>query len=272
MFNGFYYKYKYFRKRNRILNTYTGKDDFFLVSYPKSGNTWVRILVANLLQEDNNEISLHNIGDYLPDTYIIDQLNSYQKKENGGINNTKINIYKSHDPYISYFKDKKVLYIARDGRDAITSYFYYLKARKKNNPSIKELINGSNSMPIGNWGDHIRGWINGKCAAKLIVRYEDLLNDTSKELNRIAHFLSLKVSVEQINSAVQKSEFQRLKLLEKKYGYYRDNRLNSERENAFMRKGSKGDSKRVFTLDETKLFIEKHKESMKLIGYFDENQ
>src|SRR5467141_4482966 len=42
-------------------------DDTFVVSYPRSGNTWTRFLIANLLHPNQN-VSFTNIEKLIPDT------------------------------------------------------------------------------------------------------------------------------------------------------------------------------------------------------------
>ena len=45
------------------------EDDRFLISYPKSGNTWLRFLLANLLCPDGQQVRLANLDQHVPDVY-----------------------------------------------------------------------------------------------------------------------------------------------------------------------------------------------------------
>ena len=93
-------------------------DDIFLVSYPKSGNTWVRFLLANLLKEGDELIDFKSAIKYVPEIGIHnDEL----------VNLKRPRIIKSHELYNA--KYPKVVYIVRDPRDVYVSYFHYLKKK-----------------------------------------------------------------------------------------------------------------------------------------------
>lgn len=269
MIKGFFYKRKYFNKRRSILNALNfgeKENQFFLVSYPKSGNTWVRVLFSNLLKEKEKDISFHNVGEYVPDTYIKGQIDLIDKSDIP-FSKLPIQILKSHDPYLPYFVDKQIIYIVRDGRDAINSYYHYLNARKKNSPLISELISGSPRLPMGHWSNHVLSWQKGTCKKKIFIRYEDLLLQPEKTFKNLCDQIGFTVSEEKIKTAIQTSEFKHLKALEKKYGYYNDNRLDDKKNIAFVRKGVKGDAKNTFSDHEKLLFWKKHKKAMSIFNY-----
>jgi len=82
-------------------------DDVFIVSYPRSGNTWVRFLIANLLAPDE-KITFRNIENYVPSIYkSADTLDT-----RGGRR-----YIKSHNPCYELYP--KLIYVYRDGRDAL---------------------------------------------------------------------------------------------------------------------------------------------------------
>src|SRR6476646_4264045 len=87
-------------------------DDTFVVSYPRSGNTWTRFLIANLLHPDLN-VSFTNIEKLIPDT---------SSQSNRALKRTpRPRIIKTHE----YFDHRypKVIYIVRDPRDVVLSYY-----------------------------------------------------------------------------------------------------------------------------------------------------
>src|SRR5208337_5516979 len=81
-------------------------DDTFLVSYPRSGNTWTRFLIANLLHPQEH-VTFANIERQVPDAEA--QSSRYMR----GVPSPRI--IKSH----SYFHPRypRVIYIVRDPRD-----------------------------------------------------------------------------------------------------------------------------------------------------------
>src|SRR5215470_17884303 len=89
-------------------------DDTFLVSYPKSGNTWMRFLIANLLQQ-NPPVGLLDADDLIP---IVDG-----KSKKFFDNMKSPRIIKSHFSFIPAYK--RVIYVVRDPRDVVMSQYHY---------------------------------------------------------------------------------------------------------------------------------------------------
>jgi Sulfotransferase domain len=86
-------------------------DDTFLVSYPRSGNTWTRFLIANLLHP-NKSVSFANIEHLIPDCEAMSS--RYLKRLSSP------RVIKSHEYFDHRYK--KVVYIVRDPRDVVLSY------------------------------------------------------------------------------------------------------------------------------------------------------
>jgi tetratricopeptide (TPR) repeat protein len=81
-------------------------DDIFITSYPKSGNTWLRFLLANLLKQQDEEIDFHTVHNYVPEVGKQEEIIKTLRRPR---------VMKSHAPYISEYP--KVIYLIRDGRD-----------------------------------------------------------------------------------------------------------------------------------------------------------
>ena len=94
-------------------------DDVFIVSYPRSGNTWVRFLMANLLAPDE-KITFRNIENYVPSIYkSADTLDTREGRR----------YIKSHNPCYELYP--KLIYVYRDGRDALVSLLLLLRHGKE---------------------------------------------------------------------------------------------------------------------------------------------
>src|SRR5467141_466425 len=89
-------------------------DDVFLVSYPKSGNTWTRFLVANLVYPEKNP-DFSNINELIPDPEAMHKRDLERA--------ARPRLIKSHQ----YFDPRypKVIYIVRDPRDVVLSEYYF---------------------------------------------------------------------------------------------------------------------------------------------------
>lgn len=253
-------------KMLKLLNYGKGQNDYFLVSYPKSGNTWVRFLIANILKEEGEEITLKNIGDFVPDIYVPSQRENIINKSSR-FNSFAFKFVKSHDPYFKFYKDKKVIYLVRDGRDTLNSYFYYLKSRKEKELSIRQLILGEKGTEYGIWSDHIVSWYNASCQKKLFLRYEDILKDAFTEISKMLSYIGWDVPEDRIKKAIEDSYFDNLRKKEEKYGGI--NEINPEKgdKTSFFRKGQKGDWKNLFTIEDEEMFWSMHGDAMELFKY-----
>ena len=92
---------------------------------------------------------------------------------------------KTHDPYCFFFRNKRVIYLVRDGRDAVTSYLHYLRAKGNQNVQLRDLVGPTPIEPAGTWSSHVCGWQKGKCKEKVFLRYDDLTSDTFSEVSRL---------------------------------------------------------------------------------------
>ena len=184
-------KYKY--KRNKILKKASlgkNKNEFFLISYPKSGNTYLRFLIANILKNNSQKINFKNIGQYIPDTHIENQIKHILNK-NSDFNKLPIKIAKSHDIYYRHYKDVKVIYLYRNGIEVLSSYYKYLKSRNKN-VRFKDLVDGKYKPNYLQWHQHINSWSN-KLDNILYIDYKDLLKNPELVLTKIFKFINYKV-------------------------------------------------------------------------------
>ncbi len=241
-------------------------NQYYLVSYPKSGNTWMRMLLANLLKEDDEEIALHNVNKYVPDIHASDKLRSVIA-EGSVFAGLPYQFLKTHDAYLPFYRDKQVIYIVRDGRDALTSYYHYLKARTDHAVSLGDVIRGRYDAPGRSWSSHVVNWAKGACRRKATFKYEDLVADTAKEVRRLLAILGWEPDSDRIARAIENSSFEKLKMLEGKHGWMRESRTEAGKGTPFFRKGSVGDWRSIFSPADTSEFWRYHQEGMRLHGY-----
>jgi hypothetical protein len=199
-------------KANRNFRVYP--DDTFVVSYPRSGNTWTRFLIANLVYPNQN-VSFLNIEKLIPDTSSQSSL---------ALKGTpRPRIIKTH----CYFDHRygKTIYIVRDPRDVVLSnYDFQRKYRQIEDQYpldryVDDFVCGRLvSADWGTWRENVASWVYTRGQKKdfLLVRYEDLLDDTVSELGRIAHFIGAEASDVNLRRAVELSSADRMRELEKR--------------------------------------------------------
>jgi len=164
-------------------------DDIFIVSYPKSGNTWVRFLLAKAILGAN--ATWHTIDEVVPDIYRM--------SDKQLLNVRRPRIIKSHHSYDHRYK--KVIYIVRNPEDVLVSYFYFhLKFQSKKyfedmesfDKFTNDFVTGKLD-DFGTWGDNVTGWINSSenNSNILILRYEDIVKYPKNELSHMLNFLGI---------------------------------------------------------------------------------
>ena len=226
-------------------------DDVFLVSYPKSGNTWLRFLIANILKQ-HEEINFHTVHNCVPEVSeqeeIIDNLQ-------------RPRVMKSHAPYIREYP--KVIYLIRDGRDVYVSYYFHRLKQLPADYTFREFLMRQDHYPC-TWGEHVSSWLIKRSSYDfLIVKYEDLIADCVKQLRRITNFLSLEASEYQLKLAMKKSSFDNMRRLEFEKGrLYKDHGPK-----IFMRKGKTGDWKNFFGKNEKTIFKSREGQPLITLGY-----
>jgi Sulfotransferase domain len=188
-------------------------DDTFLVSYPRSGNTWTRFLVANFVFPNEN-VSFLNIEKLVPDT---------SSQSNRALKRTpRPRIIKTHQ----YFDHRypKTIYIVRDPRDVALSYYDFQRKYMQIEDGyplqryVDDFVCGRLiSADWGTWGENVASWIytRGQQKEFLLLRYEDMIKDTGSELARVARFLGIDPDPSRLQRAVELSSADRMRKLEK---------------------------------------------------------
>lgn len=188
-------------------------DDTFLVSYPRSGNTWTRFLIANLVYP-NQEVSFLNIEKLIPDT---------SSQSNRALKRTRRpRIIKTHQ----YFDHRypKTIYIVRDPRDVVLSYYDFQRKYRQIEDGypleryVGDFVRGQiGSADWGTWLENVATWVytRGRSKEFLLLRYEDMMANTVSELTRIAHFLGIEPDPARVRRAVELSSADRMRQLEK---------------------------------------------------------
>ena len=188
-------------------------DDTYVVSYPRSGNTWTRFLIANLVHPDK-EVSFTNIESLIPDT---------SSQSNRALKATaRPRIIKTHE----YFDHRypKIIYIVRDPRDVALSYYDFQRKYMQIADDyplekyVDDFVNGKLiSIGWGTWGENVASWMytRGKQKNFLLLRYEDMMKDTDRELARISDFLGIPPDPQRLQRAIEHSSADRMRVLEK---------------------------------------------------------
>ena len=186
-------------------------DDTFIVSYPKSGNTWTRFLVANLLHPET-PADFGNINDLIPDPEAL------TKRKIDAMPRPRM--VKSHQYFDPRFP--KVVYIVRDPRDVAVSQYHFHRKRRviEDDFSIQLFVTrfiAGGAGIYGSWGENVASWLATRYGSQnfLLLRYEDLMTATLDELAKLASFLGTSTDPALLSQAVARSSADEMRRLEK---------------------------------------------------------
>lgn len=241
--------------KNRVQRIFP--DDVFLVSYPKSGNTWLKFIFASYIKK--REVDFNEVHGIVPE-YETQNKKLYHIP-------IRPRIIKSHSTYNEKFP--RVLYIIRDGRDVLVSYFFYLKKTKSipKNTFFTSFLRDyyQDKLPHGKWGDHVYSWLTNDKHNIEVIFYEDLLKDTFGEAKKAIAFSKLAVHDEQLKNAISYSSFTNLRRLEQKNQYTDKYLSNTDHNIPFVRSGKAGGYMEFFSKEENDRFLQVHKNIYTLI-------
>ena len=213
-------------------------DDTFIVSYPRSGNTWTRFLVANLIHPDP-PVSFANIESLIPDCEAMSS--RYVKRVR------RPRMIKSHEYFDPRYK--KVIYVVRDPRDVALSYYDFSRKYRQIEDQyplasyVGDFVNGRlTSADWGTWGENVASWLytrNGQ-SGFLLLRYEDMQSDALRELTKVSYFLGIDPAPERLAAAVERSSADRMRGMEKSQGDQWVSTKNKRSDIPFVRTATSG--------------------------------
>ena len=190
-------------------NLHVFPDDTFVVSYPKSGNTWARFLIANLLHP-KAAVSFVNIDELVPD------VEATAKRVFERVPRPRV--IKSHHSFLPEYL--RTIYIVRDPRDVALSQYHFQRKRQviaDDYPLdlyVTRFLAGE-VCSYGSWGTNVASWLATRNDSRfLLVRYEDMIKDTPRALATIATFLGGPIDPARIARAVECSSADNMRRLE----------------------------------------------------------
>ena len=161
----------------------------WLASYPRSGNTFLRIVL-------NNVFGLKSTSLYKGENTVFDQFSDvsaligHDEDRSGekqlSHERSEPDLIKTHGAPID---DAPSIYIVRDGRMAVVSYYYYLKSFTSDEVGFEDIISGK-QWP-GSWSEHFKSWNPVNRKQTLLLRYEDLRDDVEGECRKLGEFLQV---------------------------------------------------------------------------------
>jgi Sulfotransferase domain len=166
--------------------------DIFLVTYPRSGTTWISCIAAGLLFQRSPE-SLTEVDWLVPDVHVlpgkskVPAANQYLIKSHFPLNGTG-------GPFGDY---RKVIYLIRDPRDVLLSYHRYVRFLSKYPGDLKEFATDWVAGRIWpcSWQEHVNSWLAPRLRKApfelTVLRYEDFIADPVGQTGVLAAVLGV---------------------------------------------------------------------------------
>jgi hypothetical protein len=216
-------------------------EDAFLVSYPRSGNTWLRAMLTYIHPGSVLPPSDRNLHTLIP--------NLDQKPDPKTIPAPRV--LKTHK--LINAEHNKVIYLLRDGRDCMCSYFKFSKSEFGFEGSFLDFL--KTPQFALRWSEHVDFWL-GRNLNVLLVRYEKMLLDPLTSLLEVAAFLDWELPFQGAESAVSACRIENMRMRERSGEFL-----------ANVGGGTIGFWKEFFTDDELAYFMAEASETLEKYGY-----
>lgn len=269
----------------------------WLASYPKSGNTWVRMLIHAYYQNGHVDINhspytfgdqgeywlkavsplpIEDLGDsmrYMLRPACLLNLLASSIDEPRLIKTHFVNARINDLPqFIPFPLTERAVYVVRDPRDVVSSLADYVQIPVED--AVKNMNNNTYALQNANglthylasWSTHVKSWIQEERYPVAVLKYEDLLGDTLGELIQLLEFLNIDVDEKRAARAVKACEISKLQRQEAKKGFREDLRQEKKPTVRFFRKGG---SRWLDELDSkfANQIEEDHRGMMEILGY-----
>ena len=271
---------------------------WWLASYPKSGNTWLRAVLTTLLSrapvDINNMEILGGMGSRriaFDDTLGIDSAHLSFEQET----NLRPRVYeiwaeeserprycKVHDAYhltpsgeplFPVTATRGAVYVVRDPRAVAVSFAHHMGRSIDDVIAMMDapttVFGGSTRQLPRNlrqrllrWNDHVESWLAAPFPVH-VVRYEEMLEDPHAAFAGVATFLCLPCDPEAVAAAVDATRFSRLQAQEREVGFV-EKPWNAT---AFFREGTIDGWRRNLNPDQAMRITASHGAVMQLLGY-----
>lgn len=275
----------------------------WLASYPKSGNTWLRIFLTNYLRNADKPADINRLGGgpiasarIIFDDYVGVEASDLTPAEIERLRPMAFDLLaaeaketcylKVHDaftytadgyPLVSQGSTKGVIYLIRNPLDVVVSFAHHtghsvdfmVKAMGSVDYAfVNHADRVYNQLPqqLLTWSQHVTSWVDESGLDVLVVRYEDSLHDPIASFSRVVDYCGLDYDPERLARAVEFSSFENVRRQEKDQGFGE----KSPSAQAFFRRGKVGAYREDLSDELIAQIIADHAPVMRRFGYLDE--
>lgn len=232
-------------------------EDIFIIGFQKSGTNWFRNLVAGAIYGADPEFTPYALlRDLIPNR--VPKAPYYKRYATP-------TFFKVHDlPRPEY---KRVVYILRDGRDVMVSYYHHLQTVREAAIDFLSVVQADRNVTSGvKWHKHVETWLSNPYQAQmLIIKYEDLKQDAVKELRRFCAFAGVERDDAHLALIARKASFDKMRQKEIRDGGV--GILNWPKDGVFVRRGEVGSHKDEMPPEVLAAFLQDAGSTLRQLGY-----
>jgi len=268
----------------------------WLASYPKSGNTWLRAFLANLIANRPTPVPLAELPNYgrleaepelysriagRPSTELsFTELCALRPQVHAAIAAAapKTVFVKTHSmagamdgvPLLTPSVSAGSIYVVRNPLDVVISMSHHFGIDLD---AAIDYLNNENSATensdlfvtefLGSWSQHVKSWADMESERILILRYEDLLEKPAKYFGKVARMIGADNDRIRVERAIRHSDFRALADMEKRDGFV-EVPIKGKR---FFRAGRSNQWREKLSRDQVARIVEAHRTQMQRFGY-----
>jgi hypothetical protein len=267
----------------------------WLASYPKSGNTWMRVFLHNLLLNAKEPVDINSLHFFTLGEGNARFYKPFDPRPLSELSETEVMalrprvhelltraspdsvFVKTHHflgeiegmPLITMSHTAGAIYMVRNPLDVALSYANHFGMPI--DQAIEEMANdGTGSKPsdrnarqyYGSWSLNVSSWTQNAVPTLHVVRYEDMQERPVETFGGVARFLGLDPPRERLDRAISHSSFGALKAQEEQHGF-----VERTEHTRFFREGRTGTWRTVLSEEQVARLVADHREQMERFGY-----
>src|SRR5262245_14593009 len=188
------------RARLKHLEFVPRPDDVFIVTYPRSGTTWMQMILYQLTTDGSMDFP--HIAEYCP---------WFEKSQRGGRGfetRPSPRLFKSHLAYRDIPRGPcKYVYVARNGKDVAVSYYHLYRSYNGFEGTFADFFDlfMRGKVGYGSWFAHVKGWWAHRHDPNvLFLTYGELTRDLEGCVLRLAAFCGFEAALERLQAILQR--------------------------------------------------------------------
>lgn len=271
----------------------------WLASYQKSGNTWVRAFLANLLRNPERPVPINDLPQFaLGDGFLIHyetlsgrpaaaitaaefhalrpRLHAWfaqSSPDNPFVKTHNACVSVEGQPLITPTATAGAIYVLRNPLDVAVSFSHHHQIGLQE--AVDRICDDRNVIPASknqreqyllSWSSHVNSWVKAPGLKCHVLRYEDMLAAPRKAFGELVKFLGLPDNPARLKKAIRFSSFKELSDQEKKARFVES---RPDGKAAFFRQGKVGAWRDALSATQVDKIVETQGEVMQAFGYLD---